>query len=106
MTTQHFDILIDAPPERVWRYMLFSPTYERWTSAFCEGSRYEGGWDTGQTIRFMGPNGDGMVSVIAEAGGTRVRVAADVFGTYEAYMAETWPRALALLKTLCEGEPS
>ena len=43
---------------------------------------------------------------IAEAGGTRVRVAADVFGNHEAYMAETWPRALALLKTLCEGAPS
>ena len=148
MTTQHFDVLIHAPPERVWRTMLFSPTYERWTSAFCEGSRYEGGWDTGQTIRFLGPNGEGMVSVIAEhrpaefvsirhlgmiaqgvedttseavrawapchenyhfiaeAGGTRLRVAADVFGSYEAYMAETWPRALALLKTLCEGAPS
>ena len=65
MTTQYFDVLIHAPPERVWRTMLFSPTYERWTSAFCEGSRYEGGWDTGQTIRFLGPNGEGMVSVIA-----------------------------------------
>ena len=148
MITQHFDILIHAPPEAVWRTMLFSPTYERWTSAFCEGSRYEGGWDAGQTIRFMGPNGEGMVSVIAEhrpagfvsirhlgmiaqgvedptgeavrawapchenyhfiaeAGGTRLRVDADVIAGYEAYMAETWPRALALLKTLCEGAPS
>lgn len=148
MTTQHFDILIHAPPERVWRTMLFSPTYERWTSAFCEGSRYEGGWDAGQTIHFLGPDGCGMVSQIAEhrpadfisirhlgqisggvadtaseavrawapchenyhfaseAGGTRVQVDADVFGDHEAFMAETWPRALALLKTLCEGEPS
>lgn len=146
VTTQHFDILIHAPPETVWRTMLFSPTYELWTSAFCEGSRYEGSWEAGQTIRFLGPDGCGMVSQIAEirpaeyvsirhlgtitggvddtsseavrawapchenyrfveeADGTRVSVAADVFGGYEAYMAETWPRALARLKTLCEGE--
>ena len=137
MKTLHFDILIHAPREHVWRSTLFSPTYERWTATFSEGSRYEGSWDAGQTIRFLGPNGEGMVSVvaehrpaefvsirhlgmiaqgvedttseavrawapchenyhfIAEAGGTRVRVAADVFGSYEAYMAETWPRALA-----------
>ena len=148
MNTQHFDIHIQAPRERVWATMLQSPTYEQWTSVFCEGSRFEGSWNAGERIRFLGPNGQGMVSeiaehrpaefvsirhlgmidgggedttseavrawapchenyhFIAEAGGTRVRVAADVFGTYEAYMAETWPRALALLKTLCEGAPS
>jgi hypothetical protein len=27
-----------------------------------------------------------------------------VFGDYEAFMAETWPRALAQLKALCEGK--
>ena len=148
MNTQHFDIHIQAPRERVWATMLQSPTYEQWTSAFCEGSRFEGSWNAGERIRFLGPNGQGMVSeiaehrpaefvsirhlgmideggedttseavrawapchenyhFIAEAGGTRVRVAADVFGNHEAYMAETWPRALALLKTLCEGAPS
>ena len=148
MNTQHFDIHIQAPRERVWATMLQSPTYEQWTSVFCEGSRFEGSWNAGERIRFLGPNGQGMVSeiaehrpaefvsirhlgmideggedttseavrawapchenyhFIAEAGGTRVRVAADVFGSYEAYMAETWPRALALLKTLCEGDPS
>ena len=66
MPTLHFDIHIAAPRERVWRSMLFTPTYERWTATFSEGSRYEGSWDAGTTILFLGPNGDGMVAEIAE----------------------------------------
>ncbi len=66
MPTLHFDIAIGAPRERVWRTMLYTPTYERWTATFCEGSRYEGSWDAGTLIRFLGPNGDGMLAEIAE----------------------------------------
>lgn len=144
MPTQHHDILIHAPREHVWRSTLFSPSYERWTATFCEGSRYEGSWEAGTPIRFCGPNGDGMVSEIAEhrpgefvsirhlgmvndgvedttseavrawapcfenytftdeAGGTRVRVEVDVFGTYEDWMNEVWPKALLALKSVCE----
>ncbi|MGV3728200.1 SRPBCC family protein [Hydrogenophaga sp.] len=145
MNTQHFDIHIQAPRERVWATMLQSPTYEQWTSVFCEGSRFEGSWNAGERIRFLGPNGQGMVSEIAEhrpaefvsirhlgmideggedttseavkawapchenysftdeAGGTRLRVAADVFGGHDDFMARTWPLALEKLKALCEG---
>ncbi|MBT9552643.1 MAG: SRPBCC domain-containing protein [Hydrogenophaga sp.] len=144
MKTLHFDILIHAPREHVWRSTLFSPTYERWTATFSEGSRYEGSWEAGTPIRFCGPNGDGMVAEIAEhrpaefvsirhlgmvtngvedttseavrawtpcfenytfsdeAGGTRVRVDVDVFGTHEDWMAQTWPEALLALKAVCE----
>lgn len=144
--TQHFEVAIRAPRARVWATMLQSPTYEQWTAAFCEGSRFEGSWDAGQAIRFLDPSGNGMVSEIAEHrpaeflsirhlgfisdgventqseavrawvpchenytftdedGGTRVSVDSDVFGDYEAFMAETWPRALARLKALCEEE--
>lgn len=146
MKTQHFDILIHAPRQHVWTTMLQPASYEQWTSAFCEGSRYEGSWDQGSSIRFLGPDGGGMVAEIAEsrpaefvsirhlgfiqngvedttseairawapcyenytfldeAGGTRLKVDSDVFGDYEAFMAETWPRALLQLKTLCEGK--
>ena len=65
MKTQHFDIFIQATPRQVWATMLQSPTYERWTTAFCEGSRFEGSWDEGQKIRFLGPDGLGMVAEIA-----------------------------------------
>jgi len=40
-----------------------------------------------------------------EAGGTRVRVALDLFGEYESYMKDTWPKALDRLKRLCESQP-
>lgn len=66
MNTLHFDVDIAAPRERVWRTTLYTPNYERWTAAFCEGSRYEGSWEAGTSIRFLGPNGDGMLSEIAE----------------------------------------
>jgi uncharacterized protein YndB with AHSA1/START domain len=39
-------------------------------------------------------------------GGTDVRIDLDVEPEYEQYMAETWPKALAKLKSLCEGEQS
>ena len=63
---QHFDILIHAPRQHVWATMLEAPTYEQWTSAFCEGSHFKGSWDEGATIRFFDPAGNGMVSEIAE----------------------------------------
>lgn len=144
MKTQHFDIFIQAPRQQVWATMLQSPTYERWTTAFCESSRFEGSWDEGQKIRFLNPHGQGMVAEIAahrpaefvsirhlgmidqgievipseavrawtpcfenytftdEAGGTRLRVDCDEFGDCADWMAQTWPKALQALKTLCE----
>ena len=144
MTTQHFDIFIHAPPKQVWATMLHSPTYERWTATFCEGSRFEGSWDEGQTIRFGNSEGLGMVAEIAvhrpaefvsirhlgmtgqgvqdspsntagawvpcyenysftaEAGGIRLRVDCDEFGDCADWMAQTWPKALQSLKTICE----
>lgn len=146
MKTQHFDIFIQAPRKHVWSTMLQPVSYEQWTAPFSEGSRFEGSWDQGSRIRFLGPEGGGMVAEIAEnrpgefvsirhlgfiqngvedttseairawapcyenytfideAGGTRLKVDSDVFGDYEAFMAETWPRALAQLKSLCEGK--
>jgi uncharacterized protein YndB with AHSA1/START domain len=64
--TLHFETVIRAPRQAVWKAMLERPTYEQWTTAFCEGSSYEGSWDTGATIRFTAPGGMGMVSEIAE----------------------------------------
>jgi len=64
--TLNFSIEIQAPRDRVWQAMLFSPTYDQWTSAFCEGSRYEGGWNPGDRIRFLTPSGEGMVSEVVE----------------------------------------
>lgn len=66
MKTVHFSTRIDAPRERVWDVMLGPETFGRWTTAFAEGSYYEGSWDAGQKIRFLTPDGSGLTSVIAE----------------------------------------
>lgn len=65
--TLSFSTLIAAPRERVWELMTADASYRDWTSAFSEGSYYEGSWDEGATIRFLGPGGTGgMVATIAE----------------------------------------
>lgn len=140
--------VIDAPRETVWDGMLAPATYERWAAAFAEGSRYEGSWEEGARIRFLGPeDGSGMISMIAasrrpaflsirhlgmlkdgvedttseavkgwvgahenysfseKGGGTELTVELDVTPEFEDYMNETWPKALALLKEICE-EPA
>lgn len=63
----HFEVEIRAPRDVVWNTMLDDETYREWTSAFGEGSHYEGSWEKGGRIRFLGPDGrEGMVSEIAE----------------------------------------
>ncbi len=67
MKTLRYSITIQAPREAVWAAMLGPDTYRAWTAPFCEGSYYEGSWNTGDRIRFLGPNGEGMSSVIAQS---------------------------------------
>lgn len=71
MTTQHHSIHINAPKEKVWDTMLGQETYREWTSAFGEGGRFEGSWDQGSKILFVGTDPEtgkdgGMVSRIKE----------------------------------------
>lgn len=67
----HFSIVINAPREKVWQIMLEDSTYREWTAAFNPGSYYQGSWEKGSKILFLGPDpktGEvgGMVSRIAE----------------------------------------
>ena len=61
-----FAITIDAPVERVFELMIGPESFKQWTSAFTEGSYFEGSWAEGEQIRFLAPGGEGMVSQIAE----------------------------------------
>lgn len=61
MQTLHFSMVINAPREKVWQVMLGDSTYREWTAAFSEGSYFEGSWDVGSTIRFVGPGADGKL---------------------------------------------
>lgn len=61
-----FQITIRAPRARVAAAMIGSETYKQWTAAFAEGSYFEGDWAEGSRMKFLAPNGDGMLSEIAE----------------------------------------
>ena len=68
MKRLHYEITIAAPRDTVWRTMIEPDTYRAWTTAFAEGSYYEGGWEQGDRIRFLGPDGSGgITSEIAES---------------------------------------
>jgi uncharacterized protein YndB with AHSA1/START domain len=71
MQKLHFSITIDAPREHVWKTMLEDATYREWTEVFSPGSSYEGSWEKGSKIKFVGPDENGkmggMSSEIAES---------------------------------------
>ncbi|MBM7411595.1 uncharacterized protein YndB with AHSA1/START domain [Clavibacter michiganensis] len=58
-------VAVHAPARVVWDTMLARDSYERWTGAFHEGSTYEGGWELGREIRFVGMGEDGGSSGLA-----------------------------------------
>lgn len=62
-----YTIDIPAPRSRVWSCMLDDATYREWTTAFHEGSYYEGEWKTGADMLFLGPEGGGMRARIERA---------------------------------------
>lgn len=68
-----FQIEIKASAEKVYRTMLGLDdikTYEQWTAEFNPTSTYEGSWDKGSKIYFVGTDENGkrggMVSEIAD----------------------------------------
>jgi hypothetical protein len=71
METLHFSTEIKAPVGIASSTMLDDATYREWSSVFSPGSYYEGSWQPGSQITFLGDDeGDepvgGMVGVIAE----------------------------------------
>lgn len=57
-----FSVIINASREKVWNTMLEKDTYQKWTTLFHEGSSYEGNWEGGSEMKFIGPSEDGTVS--------------------------------------------
>lgn len=73
MKRLQFKVGINAPVARIYDFMLGAnskSTYEQWTSLFNPTSTYEGSWDKGNKILFIGVDEKGekggMVSRIAE----------------------------------------
>ena len=69
-TVTHFEIVIDTPVDKVFSTMLGRDTYRAWTSVFNASSRFEGSWQKGSKILFLGEeengNTSGMVSWIKD----------------------------------------
>jgi hypothetical protein len=73
MKKLQFHVQINEPSSKVYDAMLgisSKSTYEQWTSLFNPTSTYEGSWNKGSKIRFVGTDENGkkggMVSEIAE----------------------------------------
>lgn len=71
MEKLHYSVKINAPVQTVWSAMLEDATYREWTSEFHEGSYYEGDWNQGSEIRFLGPDENdslsGMLATVEES---------------------------------------
>lgn len=60
------NISIAAPRQKVWDTMLNPETYKEWTGAAWPGSYYEGRWEEGESLRFIGPDGSGTLVTLLE----------------------------------------
>ena len=73
MRKLHYEIDIKAPAQRVWEVMIGKETFADWSDFFNPGggSYYEGSWEQGSEIRFIGPDEQGklygMISRVAES---------------------------------------
>lgn len=59
-------IEIAASPAVVYRMLVGPRSYGVWTSAFGEGLFFDGSWRAGERMRFLTPEGHGVVSEVAE----------------------------------------
>ncbi len=74
-----FNVSINAPSNKVYDVMLGigkKATYEEWTSLFNPTSTYEGSWDKGSKILFIGVDQKG------ERGGMVSKIADNIFNRF------------------------
>jgi uncharacterized protein YndB with AHSA1/START domain len=50
-----YEIEINAEPEKVWSVLWGDITYRQWTTAFTEGSFYEGTLEENNIVKFLDP---------------------------------------------------
>lgn len=62
METLSFEVQINATPQKVWSVLWNDISYRQWTSAFMEGSFYQGTLEEGSIVKFLDPNNNGLYS--------------------------------------------
>lgn len=61
----HFEITIDSPATMVYKKMIDKKLFEEWTAVFNPSSRYEGSWEKGSKILFLGTDEQGNLGGMA-----------------------------------------
>jgi len=72
----HFEITIENTPENIFRIMLESEAFSKWTSAFNATSQFSGSWAKGEKITFFGIDADG------KTGGMVCRIRENIPGKF------------------------
>jgi uncharacterized protein YndB with AHSA1/START domain len=71
MRKLHFEIVIDAPKQKVWETVIGKESYSEWTTPFSSSPSYfEGNWEKGSMMKFLSKDEQGkmggMLSEIVE----------------------------------------
>jgi uncharacterized protein YndB with AHSA1/START domain len=61
----HFEKMINARSEKVFRIMTGQNTWPEWTSSFNPSSHFIGTWEKGSGIHFLGKDEDGTIGGMA-----------------------------------------
>lgn len=64
METLSYEIVINAPKQKVWDVLWNEKTYSKWTQYFSPGSRMKSDWKVAGKTYFVNAEGAGMVSTI------------------------------------------
>lgn len=64
MATFNYEIIINAPIQKVWDLLWGEETYGEWTQFFSAGSQFKTDWEVGGETYFMDSEGNGMFSTI------------------------------------------
>ncbi|KAA0128247.1 SRPBCC domain-containing protein [Chryseobacterium sp. SN22] len=64
METLSYEIVIDAPKQKVWDVLWNEKTYSQWTQFFNPGNVMKSDWEVGGKTYFVNAEGAGMVSTI------------------------------------------
>lgn len=62
-----FEIVINAPKEKVWEALWNEDTYPQWTAAFSPGSKAVTDWKKGSKVLFVDHTNNGMFAMIEES---------------------------------------
>lgn len=65
METLHFEKEINAKVDKVYKTMLDEAFYGEWTAVFNPTSRFNGSWEKGSRMLFLGTDHDGKVGGMA-----------------------------------------